>query len=509
MSHKFTWLLGWSTCLFCVLLSGGAVADQLTTVTTPSTPTTCSTKADTLPVATKLATKYDPRQLHQTTPIQNQGALNLCWAYTANDVIALSLGKQQATTYQFSANYYNYLLATNAFSDVRNPLAQDRTLDSSGDDSLAEYLAFLGYTPVRQQCFKTPRLADQDVTVASSKLIKLGQAGIKADIQAVYTIAGQQTASEAIIKHRTALIKSDVKHYGAVSVAINANKTFDYLKRTHPQYSQKLSNGQVTTFIPIQALSKLPINYDNGWKQLTFDHQLTIVGWDDNYSKNNFMQKPHHNGAFLVKNTWGTSVLEKGYAWMSYEDLDLLQSDLHSVKTGRYVANHQYRQVNGATNAFTTLRKAPYTFIATRYRTGAKASKLTRFGVYTTQNNVPYQLYVTTRRLNTQHVTSLKGFTLVSRGTLRRAGLQKINIKKPYSLAKKQAFTLVLRFNNSAQRHYILPVQLASYRQVVNYPYVTRGTSYLSQTTRHLQWQNYSKNYHVNFYLLGYTQTTP
>ena len=53
------------------------------------------------------------------------------------------------------------------------------------------------------------------------------------------------------------------------------------------------------------------------------NHAVVIVGWDDNYDKSNFLQKPKNNGAFLVRNSWGTN--DHGYYWVSYEDNQLYQ----------------------------------------------------------------------------------------------------------------------------------------------------------------------------------------
>lgn len=52
------------------------------------------------------------------------------------------------------------------------------------------------------------------------------------------------------------------------------------------------------------------------------NHIITIIGWDDNYSKNNFnsLNKPKIDGAWLIQNSWGTSYNDGGYFWVSYDD---------------------------------------------------------------------------------------------------------------------------------------------------------------------------------------------
>lgn len=36
------------------------------------------------------------------------------------------------------------------------------------------------------------------------------------------------------------------------------------------------------------------------------NHDVTIVGWDDNFDKSKFSTTPPGDGAFIVKNSWGT-----------------------------------------------------------------------------------------------------------------------------------------------------------------------------------------------------------
>ena len=50
------------------------------------------------------------------------------------------------------------------------------------------------------------------------------------------------------------------------------------------------------------------------------NHAVTIVGWDDNYSKDNFLIKPDYDGAWIVKNSWGSDWGLNGYFYVSYYD---------------------------------------------------------------------------------------------------------------------------------------------------------------------------------------------
>lgn len=53
------------------------------------------------------------------------------------------------------------------------------------------------------------------------------------------------------------------------------------------------------------------------------DHAITIIGWDDNYNKNNFKNTPGGNGAWICKNSAGTNWGNNGYFYLSYYDKTL------------------------------------------------------------------------------------------------------------------------------------------------------------------------------------------
>jgi C1A family cysteine protease len=88
-------------------------------------------------------------------------------------------------------------------------------------------------------------------------------------------------------------IKYALTNWGAVTAAINFLSPY-YRDATYSFY-----NGDNTSI----------------------NHEISLVGWDDLYSRNNFATQPPGNGAFIAKNSWGTPWGNQGYFYISYYDV--------------------------------------------------------------------------------------------------------------------------------------------------------------------------------------------
>lgn len=101
-------------------------------------------------------------------------------------------------------------------------------------------------------------------------------------------------------------------------------------------YLNDVDNNKIKEYIMNYGSIELSImNTDNQWNKYNGGiyhkdmgnispntaHAVSIIGWDDNYSRNNFVyEKPQNDGAWLVLNSWGDNWGNKGTAWISYED---------------------------------------------------------------------------------------------------------------------------------------------------------------------------------------------
>lgn len=249
------------------------------------------------------------------------------------------------------------------------------------------------------------------------------------------------------------------------------------------------NNGSVLTlanwnYLYIKGNSMNSIN-SNARDNL--NHAVVIVGWDDNYDKSNFLQKPKNNGAFLVRNSWGTN--DHGYYWVSYEDKSIVPT--YTIQDYEKTASNEriYNLEEGALCSTVAINKKTAGFVNIFSLKGKE--QLDKISFYTSDVGAEYQIYYVP--LDQDGNLDLNGMKAISEsGTVNYEGYYTKQIKSPIIKQGKVAIMVVIKSSGKntsmgAEGTY----DAASAKYYV--PSISKGESYL--VTDYGSQDSYKENY--------------
>lgn len=228
--------------------------------------------------ASDLPSYYSSADLGYVTSVKTQ-LYNDCWVYGGLGTLESLLLKNGINTEELSVNHVNIWGTTRA-----NNKGWIRNYEDAGRSKTMPGYLTSWQGAVAQS--KTPELFPGGIVTADNLPTDLAEYGI--------------TSLKYLFKEDPESIKRAVMESGGVS--------------TYYSHSANCVNDDKSIY--------MPPDYTGAY----MGHAVELVGWDDNYSADNFKDRPNNDGAWLVKGSWGVKRGDKGFFWISYEDRDLFNS---------------------------------------------------------------------------------------------------------------------------------------------------------------------------------------
>lgn len=431
--------------------------------------------------ATTIPSSYDLRNDGLVTPIKDQGVTGSCWAFGAIKSMESSniiQGLQTLTDADLSENHlnwYTYHPSTDTTDSLYNEgmtLSRYRRTyaTESGDTGaymtggsalLAEFILARGSGAVTENTapFSASTVAEMNAMASS-----MTTTNATLNYSKNYALQNATCYDGATLDE----IKSALMKKGAMDVAFYYDSNYDTTTSTGgtSYYQEKYSDST------IHQSDVSATDYAN--------HCVTIVGWDDNYSKDNFgTYKPASDGAWLIANSYGTEYGDDGYFWISYAEPSLTEFyTFESTNTNSYDNNYQYDGF-GWGNAI-ALKNTNTTTASNIYTANTSYNQsLHSVGIYTLEANQPYKIDV---YRNVTGSTPTSGTLAASySGTQEYAGYHTISLDSPVTLNGGEKFSVVIHYSATSTTSGYLPLEGDSYSDsLCNFNYTSNaGESFI------------------------------
>jgi C1A family cysteine protease len=340
------------------------------------------------------AASYDLRTYNKVTPIKDQGQCGACWAFSAMGGIESSLLPTETRNFaeQHLNKYHGF----------------DGAECGGGNTNMSAAYFARWDGPYNESDYQYPYSSNAS-----------GSAAVQKHVQRAVWLPKDNDTIKAFVSSSS---------YGAVSFAFNATNGIES-SSTDSYYNAP----NYAYYYPTSAAT---------------NHEILIIGWDDNFAKTKFSTTPAGNGAWLCRNSWGTSWGNSGYFWMSYYDATIADLCVFSF-------------VQPANNYKTIYQYDPLGWV---YGFGNGATTYWSANIFTATTNDPLKSigYVTTDACNIHYyiyknptATNPTSGTLVAQGTdsFSYPCYLTTDLSAPVILATGDKFSVVIQFVNNSYKY--------------------------------------------------------
>lgn len=389
-----------------------------------------------------LPPQYDLRDRQRTPRVKNQGPYGTCWAFAALAAMESSMLPEEVQ--EFSPDHMS----------IQNSFVLEQAAGGEYTMGMAYLTAWQG--PVYE------------------KDDPYGDGKSREDLKAVKHVQEVQLIEGKDFEK----IKEFVFKHGGVQTAI---------------YSA-LTSAQ--TYSPYYNQEKSAYCYIGAEKP---NHEIMIMGWDDNYPKENFNIEVEGDGAFLCQNSWGEDFGDGGVFYVSYYDVNI---GIHNViYTGVEEADNYDRIYQSDLCGWVGQLgyNADSIFGANIYTAESKET-LKAAGFYATGKETSYEIFVVK---DFKNINSLEDRKKVAEGSVANAGYYTIKFDKDIQVEPDEKYAIVLRITTPGSVH-PLAIEYVADEMTANVD-LTDGEGYISAGGN--RWENTEKNQGCNLCLKVYSVT--
>ena len=338
------------------------------------------------------------------TSIKNQNPYGNCWAYAACSVAESYLIKKgmASSDIDLSEAHLNYYMYHNKGDKYENT-------DNDQTNVIGKY----SFTDVG----------------ADPRMLQLAMSNFGLASETIYPISKITTMQGS---------KEDQNN--TQYVMTNSNLLCQQAKGNESIIKQAiLDNGSVLACYYDTSTAYKNSNYYNSNEVNSFNHAISIVGWDDSYAANNFDNKPTRNGAWLIKNSWGTGFGNQGYFWMSYDEYSLGSVYSYEFKNKDEENIYQYDGTNNALRYTLSSNTSTY---ANEFLVKRTNEELNAVSVGSATSNIPYKLEIYTNLTDINNPTS-GNCEVNQNGIIENDGINYIKLSKGISLKDNTYYSIV------------------------------------------------------------------